>query len=349
MEVKMKNTKVLLLALFVMLVHGQTAAQDLHFSQFLNSPLSTNPANAGFIPSSDYRIGAHYREQWASIPVPYKTTSIYGDFQFLRNRFRSGWMGLGGMILQDVAGTGNLKSTKAYASVAYHQMLGSTGLLSAGFNLGYAGKQINDAKLTFDNQWNGRFFDGATPSGEVFQSNSIGYFDLQAGLNYAYFPTDNVYLHAGFSVHHINKPEETFFTPVSGYDNTIAPRSIFFADAVVKLNNSVILTPSMYYSKQAMATEFVGGMLFNYNVTGGGEQQLIGGIYFRPGDAYIPMVGYQWKSFKFMFSYDVSNSPLKYFNNSRGATEMYMQYDGIYKTMYGGGKQTMCPTFTNGF
>lgn len=333
----------------VMLLHADSAAQDLHFSQFFNSPLSANPANTGFIPSSDYRLGAHYREQWASVPVPYKTMGIYGDFQFMRDRFKSGWMGLGGMILQDVAGTGNLRSTKAYASVAYHQMLGSTGLLSAGFNLGYAGKQLNIDKLTFDNQWNGRFFDGATPSGEQLQSNSIGYFDLQAGLNYAYFPSDNIYMHAGFSVHHLNRPKETFFAASPGYDNSVQPRSIFFADAVIKLNNKIIVTPSMYYTRQAAASAFVGGMLMNYNVMGGGEQQLIGGIYFRPGDAYIPMLGYQWKSFKFMFSYDVSNSPIKFFNNSRGATEMFMQYDGIYKTMYGGGKQTMCPTFTNGF
>lgn len=333
----------------VMLLHADSAAQDLHFSQFFNSPLSANPANTGFIPSSDYRLGAHYREQWASVPVPYKTMGIYGDFQFMRDRFKSGWMGLGGMILQDVAGTGNLRSTKAYASVAYHQMLGSTGLLSAGFNLGYAGKQLNIDKLTFDNQWNGRFFDGATPSGEQLQSNSIGYFDLQAGLNYAYFPSDNIYMHAGFSVHHLNRPKETFFAASPGYDNSVQPRSIFFADAVIKLNNKIIVTPSMYYTRQAAASAFVGGMLMNYNVMGGGEQQLIGGIYFRPGDAYIPMLGYQWKSFKFMFSHDVSNSPIKFFNNSRGATEMFMQYDGIYKTMYGGGKQTMCPTFTNGF
>ncbi|HTE10970.1 MAG TPA: hypothetical protein VK645_08370, partial [Chitinophagaceae bacterium] len=35
--------------------------QDLHFSQFFNSPLTTNPANTGFIPDADYRIGANYR------------------------------------------------------------------------------------------------------------------------------------------------------------------------------------------------------------------------------------------------------------------------------------------------
>ena len=173
MNMGLKKMKWMVLAIIVMLLHAQTFAQDLHFSQFFNSPLSTNPANTGFIPAADYRLGAHYRDQWTSIPVPYKTISIFGDFQFMRDRFRSGWMGLGGMILQDVAGTGNLKSTKAYASVAYHQMLGSTGLLSAGFNLGYAGKHISADKLTFDNQWNGRFLDGAIPSGKISQRNSI--------------------------------------------------------------------------------------------------------------------------------------------------------------------------------
>ena len=31
-------------------------AQDLHFSQFFNNPLLTNPANTGFIPDADYRL-----------------------------------------------------------------------------------------------------------------------------------------------------------------------------------------------------------------------------------------------------------------------------------------------------
>lgn len=322
-----------------------TKGQDLHFSQFFNSPLSTNPANTGFIPTSDYRIGAHFREQWASFPVSYKTTSIYGDFQFMRDRFRSGWMGLGGLILQDAAGSNKLRSTKAYTSVAYHQMLGATGLLSAGFNIGYAGKQINQDKITFDNQWNGKFFDSNVPSGEVFQSSSIGYLDVQAGMNYAYFPTDNLYIHMGFSVHHLNRPRETFFGSIPGYDNRIQPRSILFADAVFKVNNSIILSPAIYYSRQANATELNGGMHLNYNIANEGEQQLILGMYFRHNDAFIPTIGYQWKKFKFMFSYDVTNTPLKYFNNRSGATEMYMQYDGIYSTMYGGGKQTICPTF----
>ena len=98
--------------------------QDLHFSQFMNSPLLTNPANTGFIPAADYRLGMNYRNQWSSImTVPYKTMSAYGDIQVFRNRIETGWMGLGGVILHDVDGSGNLTSTKKKGSVAYHQMV----------------------------------------------------------------------------------------------------------------------------------------------------------------------------------------------------------------------------------
>lgn len=95
--------------------------QDLHFSQFFNSPLTTNPANTGFLPEYDYRLGANYRQQWLNIPAQFKTMSVYGDAQAFRDRFESGWVGLGGVILRDVAGSGNLTSTKVYGSAAYHQ------------------------------------------------------------------------------------------------------------------------------------------------------------------------------------------------------------------------------------
>src|SRR5438046_10660661 len=61
-------------------------AQDLHFSQFMNSPLLTNPVNTGFIPQADYRLGINYRYQWSSImSVAYKTMSSFGVFQVMTN------------------------------------------------------------------------------------------------------------------------------------------------------------------------------------------------------------------------------------------------------------------------
>ncbi len=97
----------------------------LHFSQFFNSPLTTNPANTGFIPDADYRLGAQYRNQWSAVmTVPYKTTSIFGDAQLFRDKLETGWLGIGGVLLSDVAGSGSLRSTKVYGSIAYHQQCG---------------------------------------------------------------------------------------------------------------------------------------------------------------------------------------------------------------------------------
>ena len=333
----------LLLGLLSILFPKQSTSQDLHFSQFFNSPLSTNPANTGFIPDADYRIGAHYRNQFSNImAIPYKTFSVFGDAQVMRNKIENGWLGLGGMILSDVAGTGSLRSTKIYGSVAYHQMLGNSSLLSAGFNLGWANKRIDPTVLKFPDQFDGRFFDNKLPTEVVLSNTSVSYFDMQAGLNYAYFPTEDIYINAGYSIHHVNKPKETFFDDNNG--NGIIPmRHIGFVNAILKVNPSVIISPNIFYTNQAGASELVGGLLMNYNLGEYGDKQLIGGIYYRYKDAFIPMLGFQVHNVKFTFSYDVTASPLNNFNNSRGASEFNVMKNGFYKENTD--RQSLCPTF----
>ena len=133
---------------------------------------------------------AHYRNQYSSILAsPYKTISVFGDAQLFRNKIENGWLGLGGVILSDVAGSGGLRSTKIYGSLAYHQQLGNSSLLSAGFNVGWANKRIDITKLSFPDQFDGKFFDNTLPSSVVLNASNVSYLDIQAGLNYAYFPT----------------------------------------------------------------------------------------------------------------------------------------------------------------
>jgi type IX secretion system PorP/SprF family membrane protein len=172
----MQKLKYILLITYNLLLVTCLHAQDLHFSQFFNSPLTTNPANTGFIPDADYRIGAHYRNQYSSImAVPYKTISIYGDAQVFRDKLENGWLGLGGVILRDVAGSGSLTSTKIYGSVAYHQLLGNSSLLTAGFNFGWANKRIDQSKLKFPDQFDGKFFDNNIPTSVLLTNNNVSY------------------------------------------------------------------------------------------------------------------------------------------------------------------------------
>jgi type IX secretion system PorP/SprF family membrane protein len=320
----------------------QLTAQDLHFSQFFNSPLTTNPANTGFLPDADYRIGVNYRNQWSSVmSVPYKTSSIFGDAQVLRDKLENGWLGIGGVILSDVAGSGSLRSTKVYGSLAYHQQLGLSSLLSAGFNLGWANKRIDVTKLKFPDQFDGKFFNNPVTA-VTLTNTSVSYLDVQAGMNYAYFPQENIYINAGYSIHHINRPKETFFN-----DNTnagrIPMRHIGFLNAMLKVNDRVIINPNAYFTTQAKATELVFGLNGNYNLSEYGEKQLIGGLYYRLGDAVAPMAGFELNGFRFMYSYDVTLSSLNKFNGYRGASEISIIKKGLYPQH--GDRQTMCPTF----
>jgi type IX secretion system PorP/SprF family membrane protein len=341
------NYRFLLLAVFVAL-GGPLAAQDLHFSQWFNSPLTINPANTGFIPDADYRIGANYRSQWVNVlSVPYKTMSIWGDAQVFRDRIENGWLGVGGFILHDVAGSGNLTSTTVSGSLAYHQELGYSSLVTVGFNAGWSNKRVDPTKLEFPDQFNKAtgFFDAGIPTSVVFNSTNISYLDLQVGMNYAYFPTDKLYLNGGFSIQHINRPSETFFGDTPGYDNRLAPRYIGFVNASIKLNDQVIINPMAYYTNQASANEMVAGLGANYNLSGDGNTQLIGGLYYRAGDAIIPMIGFQWTNFRMTFTYDVTTSSLSNYDNARGASEFALVNQGFYSQYNGDRHQSLCPKF----
>ncbi|MBH2004722.1 MAG: PorP/SprF family type IX secretion system membrane protein [Sphingobacteriia bacterium] len=317
------------------------AAQDLNFSQYFNAPLVVNPANTGFNPDYDYRVGGNYRNQWASVGNPYKTMGLWGDTKLFANRFENGWMGLGGSILKDVAGSGSLTSTSGYLSLAYHQMLGYKSLLSAGFSAGFVTKRIDLSKLDFDNQWNGKFFDITLPSNEPFTYSQTSYLDLQMGLNYALFASENAYFNAGISIMHLNKPLETFFSPAVS-DNKVDMRYSFFANASIKVQDIWIVNPNIYYSRMGNASEVVLGFNANRDLSGDGMQQLILGIYYRNKDAAIPVVGYQIKDLKITVNYDATISSLKNLNGTRGAYELSIVKHGIFPSS--SGKSVKCPT-----
>lgn len=327
MNKKLFNHCLLFIMIFGLQIH--ISAQDLHFSQYFNSPLLVNPANTGFIPDGDHRLGINYRNQWANLGGnPYKTFSIYADGQFFGERFENGWLGIGGALLRDVAGSGNLTTTRAFGSIAYHQALGLGSLVSAGFNIGYINKRIDFTKLTFDNQWNGKFFDISAPSGEPFVANQVNYFSLQAGINYAYYPNENTYLNVGFSASNLNRPKESFFTD-GLVDTRLATRLTTFLNGSFRASDAWIVNPNAYISKMSTATEVVAGGTAQRDLGGNGNTQLIMGAYYRVSDAIIPVLGFQQSGYKFTFSYDATSSALKSYNQGRGAYEMSIVKQGL--------------------
>lgn len=332
--------QVLLIGFVLSLLAVNVSGQGLNFSQYFNTPMLVNPANTGFNPDFDYRIGGNYRNQWASVGNPFRTMSLWGDTKLFGNRFENGWMGVGASLYSDRAGSGNLVSTNGYASVAYHQMLGYNSLLSGGFSVGFINKRIDISKLNFDNQWNGQFFDINVPSNEPFAFTQTTYADLQVGMNYAYFASDNFYFNLGLSAQHINRPRESFFSPTA-VDARLNPRYTGFVNASIKFEDLWIVNPNIYVSKMGNAWETVLGFNANRNLSGDGEQQMILGLYYRHKDAVIPMVGYQVNDTRFTFNYDATVSNLGSINGARGAYEISIIKSGIFSNSSNAVK---CPT-----
>lgn len=316
-------------------------AQDLHFSQYFNAPLLVNPANTGFNPDYDFRVGGNYRIDQGNIGSAYRTMSVWGDTKLFTNRFENGWVGAGLSLLKDEAGGGSLSSTSGYATVAYHQMLGYNSLLSGGFGLGFISKRIDISKLSFDDQWNGKFFDVTIPSNEPFAYSQTSYLDLQMGLNYAYFASENVYFNAGVSISHINMPRESFFDP-SVSDSRVSRRYTAFGNASIKIQDLWIVNPNIYISKMGNAWETVLGFNAHRDLSGDGLSQFIVGLYYRNKDALIPMLGYQVNDLKFTVNYDATISSQSSFNGTRGAYEISIVKSGVFPSS--AGRAVKCPT-----
>ncbi len=225
-------------------------------------------------------------------------------------------------------------------------MLGLGSLLSMGFNVGMANKRINTTTLTFPSQWNGEFFDshniGQAPQ---LARNNISYLDIQAGLNYAYFPDDATYVNVGISTMHLNRPRETFFNETAGIDNRIPVRHTAFVNGSFKLNDEWIVNPNSYFSLQAKSYEWLLGLNAHYNLSGDGSNVLIGGLYYRSSDAFIPMVGLGLKDYVFTFTYDATVSTMRNFNQSRGAFELSITKTGVLDAYRGTPREARCPTF----
>ncbi|MFP5040511.1 PorP/SprF family type IX secretion system membrane protein [Parasediminibacterium sp. JCM 36343] len=321
-----------ILYIFLLLVAGcgSATAQDLHFSQYFNNPLLVNPANAGFNPDYDYRVGGSYRNQWANlIANPYKTMTLWGDAQLFTERIADGWVGIGGALYKDQAGSASLTSLKGYGAIAYHQMIADASLLSLGFSGGIVNKRIDNTKLVFDGQWSDIGQGFGNSGGETLATNNVNYFDLNVGLNYAWFISDIAYLNIGVSALHINQPSEKFFS-ANVEDQKVPPRYTVFVNGNYKINDLWILNPNMYISKSAGSSELVLGMNANRDLSGDGTQQLILGLYYRNKDAIVPMLGYQVNDLKMTINYDVTTSALGNYNGRQGGYEISIVKSGVY-------------------
>ncbi len=322
-------------------------SQDIHFSQFSETPLLRNPALAGIF-SGDLRIQGVLRSQWGSVTVPYQTGSVNAEYK-LPLGSSNDFLSLGGEVLYDKAGTVALTATHILPTVNFHKSLSSEKnmYLSLGFMGGLVQRKLDRSKMTTNSQYNGNTYDGSLSDGETFTNPSYSYMDGSAGISFnsqiGSKEDDNIFIGAAY--HHFNHSSK-----VSFYGNTqleMIPKWVFSAGVCMGVTDNSYITFHGDYSRQGTSTETIGGVIYSYKIDDAVDPKYIfsAGAFLRWKDAMIPVAKMEFKPFTVSVSYDANVSQLKTASQGRGGFELSICYQ-TFLNRYNSSKDAIrCPRF----
>lgn len=287
-------------------------------------PLYLNPGNAGNF-DGDYRVGGMYRNQWRAVPVPYSTVSFLGDARFNRVLSQQSALGAGLIFNNDRSGDSRYTINQLYLPFSHIQYLKGDTNLSFSFGLmpGISNIAFRTNKLTFDNQFDGDTYNSALPTGENFPSLSRTYFDLSGGLTAKYIFKSTGYFNIGTAYSHFNDPRISFF---KNADVRLYHKSNSFISVKYPFNQKVALLGDLMYEKQGPFHETVIAARASYLLDPKDNIVLYGGLSSRIKDAFIVLLGMDYKDYRFGLAYDINISKFQAATNKRGAFEVGVLY-----------------------
>jgi len=318
--------------------------QDIHFSQFNNSPLNLNPANTGFFLGTT-RVVLNHRNQWSSVTIPYSTFSAGVDMQVFKRKFFQDIFGAGITLNRDKAGDSEFGTTQANLSFSYIKALNrkNNHFVSVGIQTGMAQRSVNYTRLVFDNQYNGDLYDPNLFHGEQFSRESFWFADISGGLHWYYQAENRLHFNAGIGGFHLNTPKQSL---LNDGDVKLDSKFILYGNNQSELNDKMDLLPGFFLAFQGPYTEVVYGSQIKFirNKNTNFYSAINAGIYIRHNDAVIAVLGLDHRKISVGLSYDINFSGLKAASNYMGGFEI----SGIYifnKTRQQKIKEVPCPIF----
>lgn len=316
--------RIAFVALVFTIASLQLVAQDAQFTQFYASPTYLGP---GFVGTGlQTRFGLAVRDQWPAIPGAFVTANFAMD-HYLKEIHS----GVGLLVTHDKAGTGGMRYSSVAGQFAYEIELKRKVFIRPALQLGWVNHSVDYSDLVFGDQL---ARGGETGINSERPRTSIGYMDAGAG---ALFFTPKLWL--GFSLHHLNKPNQSLLENTS-----IVPRK-FSLHGGYRMS---IRTPVIMDHPQSVV------FAFNFKSQGKYDQLDLGayferdpffvGLWYRgipvfkkyaPGygnnDAVAVLVGFIVKDLRIGYSYDLTISKLA--GHSGGAHELTLGYEiaGRYK------------------
>lgn len=314
--------KRLLLIWMIILGAGSFAfGQDIHFSQFMQSPMNLNPALTGQF-DGDYRGIGNHRHQWRAVTVPYVTFGISGD---ARNFLGYEGVNTGVSIYHDKTGDSRFTTLHFNLLGSYSYAIDSIQSITGGLALGFTQRSQDYTDLQFDNQYNGFAYDSSIDPQENFARNSRLYLNVNLGAAYRWAPEKRKNFGVGISGYNLTTPRQSFFD-----DNNIVldRRFNFHADGQFAVAKKFDVLPALSWSAQGTYRELMLGGRGKYIAIdeNGVYRAFYAGIFMRAADAGYLVGGMDYDNWYFGLSYDINYSNLVPASNNRGALELSVIY-----------------------
>ncbi|MDP1744013.1 MAG: PorP/SprF family type IX secretion system membrane protein [Bacteroidota bacterium] len=320
-------------------------AQDIHFSQTNMTPLLVNPALTGFM-GNNHRAILNYKSQWIGMGASgatYRTGSFSYDTRLLTRKFKTGYIGAGINAFKDVAGDLKLGTTQLNISFAGIVIINKKQSISGGIQGGYVQKSISTADMKWDSQYDegAGVFNPQLSSNDVVSIPPYRYGDFSGGLawNYSskqtYMSANNqLKVNLGIAAFHINRPSQKLNPYNTNSTDDLYSKFIAHGSAVIGIaSTNYEFQPSAILFKQGGAFELNMGAMIRCKIrgesryTGNVEAMAVSiGAQYRIGDAFIPMMMFEYSNYALGVSYDVNTSMLKQSTGSKGGLEISLRY-----------------------
>ena len=319
------------------LIIGSVSAQDIHFSQYAETPTSINPALAGV--TYNTRAVVNYKSQWSSVTNKYLTYGFSFDQAIKDKKLKSSYFAITANITKDVAGDAKMSTLNPNLGFTYIQRINKKMKLSSGLQSGLFYRTLDISNLRFDAQYDGYTYNPNLSNGEAnVPRSSITSFDVGGGVNLNYIQSDKflsakkaMKFDVGFSVYHFGLGRSSFITTTEKLNTKVC--AYFNGDFNIPNSMNAIM-PSLLYMRQGSNSELIAGALFKFIIgdpstyTSNKKPRALSiGGYYRYKDAIIPAFLLQYNKYAVGLTYDINVSPLTPASKRYGGIEMMLRYN----------------------
>ena len=334
---------------WALVVTSNLYAQDLHFSQVVETPLMLSPANAGFF-NGFVRSTANYRNQWPAMNNTFKTMALSVDGGLFKTRTRPAFMGLGLQIINDKAGAANLSTTNILLQLNGLLKINRHSVASVGLAGGTWAMNGEYNNLLYASQFNGNYLDPSLVSGEVpYRQFTTVDLSLGAAYEYSFLSTDQdhddeIRIRLAYGGFHLNKPVQDFGVG-SLYEMPI--KHVWSITSVIDIiDTRFTLMPALVLQKQAQFQSLYFGSLAKYRLrtgtkfTGGRTQNAFGiGLFYRHLDAFVAKACFDFGNYSCGLSYDINISSYRAASGGVGAMEFSLRYNLLANSLFAARKE----------